>query len=125
MTRFDEVRFDQALFDRAFYILKQSSDSGSGVEALFSRIFGAGETGSGIEVLLFRLVSQDDSGLGVDDIIGISKLLTAVEVGRGIERLIAKIELASNEGVIKLPPASGAMAIPGRQVGMPSKEVGI
>jgi len=123
-SRFDEVYFDQARFDRQIFA-RFRSDSGSGVEALGSRVFGAGETGGGIEALLFRLIGRADSGLGVDYLSAISKFLIALELGRGTERLVAKIESASKEGTIRLPPATGAMTIPGKQVGMSSKEVSI
>jgi len=76
---------------------KSSSDTGSGVEALGSRLFGAAETGSGIGVssLLATLIGTEDSGLGSEFA---AKILSALDSGSGTEAHIARLLAATETG---------------------------
>jgi hypothetical protein len=68
---------------------KTSSDTGSGVEALFARRLAAADDGGGIEA----------SSLETD---GLFKDLLATEVGEGSDLLTAKIEMPTKGGGMKL-----------------------
>lgn len=76
---------------------KSSSDTGSGVETLGSRLFGVAETGSGIGVssLLAALIGTEDSGLGSEFA---AKILSALDSGSGTEAHIARLLAATETG---------------------------
>ena len=86
---------------------KTSSDTGSGAEGvpLPSAILAGSENGSGIEALVARLLAAVDTGYGVEVVVevgGLLKNLFAAELGQGSDSLIAKIEMPTKGGGMKL-----------------------
>lgn len=87
---------------------KSSSDAGSGVEGIPvpSAVLAGGETGSGVEALIARLLAALDTGGGAEassiEIEGLLKALFASELGRGGDCLVAKIEMPTKGGGMKL-----------------------
>jgi len=71
------------------------SESGSGVEALFSRMLGAAEAGSGAEAwsLLATLVATGEAGAGAEFA---TKLFSSADSGSGVESLSSRL-LATSE----------------------------
>jgi len=67
---------------------KTSSDAGSGVEAFVARLLAAFDTGYGVEAVV--------------EVGGLLKNLFATELGRGSDSLIAKIEMPTKGGGMKL-----------------------
>jgi len=88
--------------------VKTSSDAGSGIDGtpLPGASLAGNETGSGIEALAFRLLAAFDAGTGIDignvEIEGTLKNLFAGELGEGSDCLIAKIEMPTKGGGMKL-----------------------
>ena len=82
---------------------KTSSDTGSGVESTPAQTatLTGNETGSGIEALVARLLAAFDTGSGVE-VGGLLKDLVASELGRGFDSLIAKIEMPTKGGGMRL-----------------------
>jgi hypothetical protein len=87
---------------------KSSSDAGSGVEGtpVPSAVLAGSETGSGVEALIARLLAALDTGGGAEassiEIEGLLKALFASELGRGGDCLVAKIEMPTKGGGMKL-----------------------
>jgi hypothetical protein len=85
---------------------KSSSDTGAGVEGtpLTSASLSGSETGSGIEALVARLLAAVDSGTGIEvaQLVGLVKDLFASERGEGLDLLVAKIEMPTKGGGMKL-----------------------
>jgi hypothetical protein len=87
---------------------KSSSDAGSGVEgtAVPSAVLAGSETGSGVEALIARLLAALDTGGGAEassvEIEGLFKALFASELGQGDNCLVAKIEMPTKGGGMKL-----------------------
>jgi len=87
---------------------KTSSDAGSGVEGtpMQAAALAGTETGSGIEALIARLLAAFDTGYGVEaanvETDGLFKNLFATELGQGSDCLIAKIEMPTKGGGMKL-----------------------
>jgi len=74
------------------------ADSGSGVEALLSRVFGVAEVGSGAEAwaLLAALVATAETGTGA----GVaSKAFSSTDSGSGVEALLARLLATSETGI--------------------------
>jgi len=65
-----------------------SADSGSGVEALLTRLLATSETGTGTETLLSRLLRHTDSGLGADSGLTMLATLVRAETGSGLDAFI-------------------------------------
>jgi len=65
-----------------------STDSGSGVEALLSRLLATSETGTETETLLSRLLRHTDSGLGADAGLILLATLARAETGSGLDAVI-------------------------------------
>lgn len=88
--------------------VKTSSDAGSGAEGTPSQnaILAGGESGSGLEALIARLLSGEESGGAVEaadvDTEGLLKDLFAGEAGEGSDQLVAKIEMPTKGGGMKL-----------------------
>jgi hypothetical protein len=88
--------------------VKSSSDTGSGAEGtpVPSALLASSETGSGIEALIARLLSALDTGGGVEaggvEIGSLLQDLFASELGWGSDSLIAKIEMPTKGGGMKL-----------------------
>jgi hypothetical protein len=82
---------------------KTSSDSGSGAEGtpVPSALLAGSETGSAIEALVARLLSAFDTGTGIE-VSSLLKELFATELGWGSDSLIAKIEMPTKGGGMKL-----------------------
>ena len=82
---------------------KSSSDAGSGVEGtpIQSAILAGSETGFSIEALTSRLLAAVDAGGGVEAG-GLLKDLFVTELGEGSDSLIAKIEIPTKGGGMKL-----------------------
>jgi len=82
---------------------KSSSDTGSGAEGapVQSAVLAGSETGSGIEALIARLLAAFDTGTGTE-VGGLLKNLFASELGQGSDSLIAKIETSTKGGGMKL-----------------------
>ena len=82
---------------------KSSSDTGSGIEGapVQSAVLAGSETGSGIEALIARLLAAFDTGTGTE-VGGLLKNLFASELGRGSDSLTAKIETPIKGGGMKL-----------------------
>jgi hypothetical protein len=82
---------------------KSSSDAGSGAEGtpIQSAILAGSETGFSIEALTSRLLAAVDTGGGVEAG-GLLKDLFATEPGEGSDSLIAKIEIPTKGGGMKL-----------------------
>ena len=76
---------------------KTSSDSGSGAEALGSRIFAAAEAGSGTGVssLLAALIGTGESGLGSEFA---TKIFSVFDAGSGVDAVIARLLAAVEAG---------------------------
>jgi hypothetical protein len=87
---------------------KSSSDAGSGVEGtpVPSAVLAGSETGSGVEALIARLLAALDTGGGAEassiEIEGLLKALFASELGQGGDCLVAKIEMPTKGGGMKL-----------------------
>ena len=83
--------------------VKTSSDAGSGVEGTptHSAILSGSEIGSAIEALVARLLSAVDTGTSIE-VGGLLKDLSASELGWGNDSLIAKIEMPTKGGGMKL-----------------------
>lgn len=85
---------------------KSSSDIGSGVEGtpVPSAVLTGSETGAGIEALAARLLAAFDTGSGIEvaQLVGLLKELFASELGRGLDLLVAKIEMPTKGGGMKL-----------------------
>jgi hypothetical protein len=87
---------------------KTSSDAGSGAEStpMPAATLAGSESGSGIEALIARLLASVESGTAaeaaevVDE--GLLKDLFASELGQGADCLIAKIEIPTKGGGMKL-----------------------
>jgi len=84
-----------------------STDSGSGVESLITRLLATSETGTGAEALLSRLLCHTDSGLGADAGLTLLATLARAETGSGVDTFTNLITaaLASSEtglGIDKL-----------------------
>jgi hypothetical protein len=73
------------------------ADSGSGVEALLSRVFGVAEAGSGAEAwsLLATLVATGETGTGAEYA---SKAFSSADSGSGVESLSSRLLAASEIG---------------------------
>jgi len=82
---------------------KTSSDSGSGTEGtpVPSALLAGSETGSAIEALIARLLAAFDTGTGIE-VCSLLKELFASELGWGSDSLIAKIEIPTKGGGMKL-----------------------
>ena len=82
---------------------KTSSDIGSGVEGtpMPSAILAGSETGSGIEILVARLLATVDTGTSAE-VSGLVKDLFVSELGLGSDSLVAKIEMPTKGGGMKL-----------------------
>ncbi|UCC90668.1 MAG: hypothetical protein JSW24_00395 [Dehalococcoidia bacterium] len=65
-----------------------STDSGSGIESLVTRLLATSETGTGTENLLSRLLRHTDSGLGADAGLTLVATLARAETGSGLDALI-------------------------------------
>jgi len=65
-----------------------AADSGSGVEALLTRLLATSETGTGTETLLSRLLRHTDSGLGADAGLTLLATLARAEIGSGLDAVI-------------------------------------
>jgi len=65
-----------------------SADSGSGVEALLTRLLATSETGTGTETLLSRLLRHADSGLSADSGLTLLATLVRAETGSGLDAFI-------------------------------------
>lgn len=76
---------------------KTSSDSGSGVESLGSRLFGAAEVGSGTGAssLLAALIGTEETGLGSEFA---AKIFSVFDSGAGIDAVIARLLAATEAG---------------------------
>ena len=74
------------------------ADSGSGVEALLSRVFGVAEVGSGAEAwaLLAALVATAETGTGAEFA---SKAFSSTDSGSGVESLVARLLATSETGI--------------------------
>jgi hypothetical protein len=87
---------------------KTSSDAGAGAEGAptASATLAGSESGSGIEALISRLLADDESGGATEasDVEGEegSKDLSADEPAEGADRLVAKIEMPTKGGGMKL-----------------------
>jgi hypothetical protein len=86
---------------------KTSSDTGSGVEGtpLPSATLAGSETGASIEAIIARLLAALDTGTGAEvgvEVGGLPKDLFAIELGWGNDSLIAKIEMPTKGGGMKL-----------------------
>jgi len=87
---------------------KSSSDAGSGVEGtpIQSAILAGSETGFSIEALTSRLLAAVDAGGGAEassiEKEGTLKSLFATEPGEGSDSLVAKIEIPTKGGGMKL-----------------------
>jgi hypothetical protein len=86
---------------------KTSSDTGTGAEGAptASAILAGSESGSGIEALISRLLADDESGgateagsLNTEEL----KSLSTDEPAEGADRLVAKIEMPTKGGGMKL-----------------------
>lgn len=73
------------------------ADSGGGVEALLSRVFGVAEVGSGAEAwaLLAALVATAETGTGAEVA---SKAFSSADSGSGVEALLARLLATSETG---------------------------
>jgi len=73
------------------------ADSGSGIEALLSRVLGVAEVGSGAEVctLLATLVAAGEAGAGVEFA---SKAFSSADSGSGAESLVTRLLATSETG---------------------------
>ncbi len=86
---------------------KTSSDAGAGAEGAptASATLAGSESGSGIEALISRLLADDESG-GATEASSLNteelKSLFASEPGEGADRLVAKIEMPTKGGGMKL-----------------------
>ena len=82
---------------------KSSSDTGSGAEGTptHSAILSGSETGSAIDAFIARLLSAFDAGTGIE-VGSLLKELFATELGWGSDSLIAKIEMPTKGGGMKL-----------------------
>jgi hypothetical protein len=85
---------------------KSSSDIGSGFEVtpVPSASLTGSESGAGIEALAARLLVSFDTGGGVEaaQLMGQLKELFATELGEGLDSLVAKIEMPTKGGGMKL-----------------------
>jgi len=87
---------------------KTSADTGSGAEGtpLSSAVLAGSESGSGLEALVARLLAGDESGSAVEasslDTEGQFEDLFADEPGEGADRLVARIEMPTKGGGMKL-----------------------
>ena len=84
-----------------------SADSGSGVEALLTRLLATSETGTGTETLLSRWLRHPDSGLGADTGLTLLATLARAEIGSGLDAVIGLTTAApassdSGSGIDKL-----------------------
>jgi hypothetical protein len=78
--------------DEAVVIEKTSSDTGSGLESLGDRIFGAVDGGSGVEALsLLAELIKADGGSGLDALVELIQLIEKLssDAGSGIDALTA------------------------------------
>jgi hypothetical protein len=90
--------------------IKSSSDAGSGVDAANSlqtlMAKSSSDAGSGLEALIARLLAGKESGGAVEaaavDTQGLLRDLFAGEMGEGADRLVAKIEMPTKGGGMKL-----------------------
>ena len=82
---------------------KTSSDTGSGAEGTptHSAILSGSEIGSAIEALVARLLAAFDAGTGIE-VGSLLKELFASELGWGNDSIIAKIEMPTKGGGMKL-----------------------
>lgn len=87
---------------------KSSSDAGSGTEGtpISSATLSGSENGSGLEAIIARLLTDGESGGAVEasdvEDKGIFKDLSVSEQGEGADRLVAKIEMPTKGGGMKL-----------------------
>ena len=87
---------------------KASSDAGSGAEGTpaLSTVLAGSESGSGIEALFTRLLAALDNGTSAEASEigggGLLKNLLATELGEGSDSLTAKIEMPTKGGGMKL-----------------------
>jgi hypothetical protein len=85
---------------------KIASDTGSGVEGtpLPGASLSGSEAGSGIEALVARLLVAVDSGTGIEvaQLVGLLNDLFAADWGEGLDLLVAKIEMPTKGGGMKL-----------------------
>ena len=86
---------------------KTSSDTGSGVEGTPapSASLSGSETGSSIDAIIARLLASFDAGSGVEASSvesGVLEELFASELGEGLDLLVAKIEMPTKGGGMKL-----------------------
>jgi hypothetical protein len=85
---------------------KSSSDDGSGVEGtpLPSAVLSGSETGSSIDVIIARLLASFDTGSDIEvaQLAGLLNDLFATELGEGLDLLVAKIEMPTKGGGMKL-----------------------
>jgi len=120
---FDKTYFDQIVFDGIAVTIKDSSDTGSGVDAkvtgnpvavyLQSETGGGidghkavapqsiGETGSGIDALtaLFGILAQSDTGLGTDAKLALAVALIKADAGSGIESILGRALVLVQAGI--------------------------
>jgi hypothetical protein len=89
---------------------KESSDTGTGTDTVESletpQAKTSSDNGSGLEAIIARLLTDDESGSAVEaaDVEGEGqpKDLSASESGEGTDRLVAKIEMPTKGGGMKL-----------------------
>jgi hypothetical protein len=87
---------------------KISSDAGSGVEGtpMPSASLSGSETGSSIDAIIARLLASFDTGYGIEvgsvEVGALLQNLFASELGQGLDSLVAKIEMPTKGGGMKL-----------------------
>lgn len=94
---------------------KTSSDAGSGVESLISRLFSIVETGSGTESVVSRWLEATENGLG-SELGGLLKTIFGSDEGGGLDSLKALIETAGSD--MRLPDHPGQVRMPYKGVNL-------
>jgi hypothetical protein len=99
----------EALLDRLMTV----AEVALGEDGLPSRKIGLIEAGSGAELsAIYKMLIASDGGSGLEALSGLIVLIPAGELGRGRERLGAKIMTAPGAADTKLPTSIGKTEIP-------------